>query len=180
MRNDEQMKETALQPSRGFSPEARRERLLVREVEDELVVYDLERHRAHSLNRVAALIWRHCDGRTTVTELATLLHRELDAAHDETLVWMALRRLGKAHLLRDQVTVPAQAVSCSRRELMRRMAVAGGLALVSTILVPTPVQTQSACRPDGTTCTSSAQCCSGCCRISGGLPECKPGGGGCI
>lgn len=180
MRSDEQIKEPALEPSRGFSPEARSERLLVREVADELVIYDLERHRAHSLNRAAALIWRHCDGRTTVTELAAVLHRELGAAGDETAVWMALRRLGKAHLLQDRVTVPAQAVSCSRRELMRRMAVLGGLALVSSILVPEPVQAQSACLPEGATCTSSIRCCSGCCRLVGGGLECKSGVGSCI
>ena len=176
MRKDEHMKE----PAQGLSPVARRERLLVREVEDELVVYDLERHRAHSLSRAAALIWRHCDGRATVTELAALLHRELGAAPDETAVWMVLRRLGKAHLLRDPVTVPAHAVSCSRRELVRRMAAFGGLALVSSILVPGPVQAQSACLPDGAACISSARCCSGCCRIVGTGPECKSGAGSCI
>src|SRR4051812_4031448 len=180
LRNDEQMKEPAREPSRELSPVARRERLLVREGEDELVVYDLESHRAHSLSRAAALIWRHCDGRTTVAELAALLHRELDAAPDETVVWMALRRLGKAHLLRDPVTVPSQAVSCSRRELTRRMAVLGGLAFVSSILVPEPVQAQSACRPDGAACISSTQCCSGCCRLIGSGLECRPGAGGCV
>jgi hypothetical protein len=169
-----------VEPSGELSPEARRERLLVREVEDELVVYDLESHRAHCLSRAAALIWRHCDGRATVVDLAALLHRELGVAHDETVVWMALRRLGKAHLLRDPVTVPAQAVSCSRRELMRRMAAFGGLSLVSSILVPGPVQAQSACLPDGAVCISSARCCSGCCRIVGAGPECRSGAGGCI
>jgi coenzyme PQQ synthesis protein D (PqqD) len=166
---------------RGFSPEARREGLLVRELADELVVYDLERHRAHSLNRAAALIWRHCDGRTAVTELAELLHRELDAARAETVVWMALRRLAKAHLLLDQVTVPAQAVSCcSRRELMRGMALVGGLAFVSSVLVPSPVQAQSGCLPLDAMCISSAQCCSNCCRITGGGPVCKSGAGACL
>ena len=174
------MKEPALEPSRGFSPAARRERLLVREVADELVVYDLESHRAHSLSRAAALIWRHCDGRTTVAELATLLQRELGTARDETVVWMTLHRLGRARLLQERVTVPAHAVSCSRRELMRRMALVGGLALVSSVLVPTPIHAQSACRPDGATCITSSQCCSGCCRMAGAGAECKPGGGGCI
>ena len=174
------MKEPALERSREVSPEARRARLLVREVADELVVYDLERHHAHGLNRAAALIWRHCDGRTTVTELAAVLRRELGAACDETAVWMALRRLGKAHLLQGRVTVPAQAVGCSRRELVRRMAVLGGLSLVSSILVPGPAQAQSACRPDGALCTSSLQCCTGCCRPVGAGLECKPGAGSCI
>src|SRR2546423_15689116 len=43
------------------APRARDARLVIQELPDELLVYDLERHRAHSLNRTAALVWRHCD-----------------------------------------------------------------------------------------------------------------------
>ena len=49
-------------------PLARRERLLVEELPDEVLVYDLDREKAHCLNRTAALIWNHCDGRTTVED----------------------------------------------------------------------------------------------------------------
>ena len=55
---------------------ARHDRLVVEAVSDELVVYDLDRGTVHLLNPVAALVWKHCDGRTTVAQLASLLHAE--------------------------------------------------------------------------------------------------------
>jgi len=54
-------------------PLARQDRLVVQELSEEVLVYDLDRHRAHCLNRTAALIWRHCDGSTSVAEMARRL-----------------------------------------------------------------------------------------------------------
>ncbi|MBV9278705.1 MAG: hypothetical protein JOZ41_01360, partial [Chloroflexi bacterium] len=45
-----------------LAPRARKNGLIVRELEDEVLVYDLERHRAHCLNRAAGLVWKHADG----------------------------------------------------------------------------------------------------------------------
>jgi hypothetical protein len=111
-------------------PDARHDKLLVQEVGDELVIYDLERDRAHRLNRSTALIWRRCDGQTTAEELATLLEMELSVPADERVVWLALDRLGKAHLLRERLTPPAEAVAISRRE-----AIAVGLAGAAVLLL---------------------------------------------
>ena len=49
---------------------ALREGMVVREFEEELLVYDKERHLAHSLNHSAAFIYRHCNGKHSVSELA--------------------------------------------------------------------------------------------------------------
>ena len=50
----------------------------------ETLVYDLRRHRAHCLNPAATLVWRCCDGRTTVASaaarLAFVLVKALDLA----------------------------------------------------------------------------------------------------
>ena len=54
-------------------PEARREDIVVQELPDETLVYDLKRHKALCLNRAAGLVWKHCDGRTSVAEMAVLL-----------------------------------------------------------------------------------------------------------
>ena len=55
----------------------RREKdLIVRQLSDETLVYDLKRDKAHCLNPTAAAVWRHCDGRTSVSQLAALLRRE--------------------------------------------------------------------------------------------------------
>ena len=67
-------------------PLARSEGLLVEELGDETLVYDRESHEAHCLNRSAALVWRHCDGTTTVADMVSLLQQELDIPADESMV----------------------------------------------------------------------------------------------
>ena len=56
-----------------FLPLARREAIITKEVDDELLVYDRERDRAHCLNETAAAIWQLCDGRTSVSEISEQL-----------------------------------------------------------------------------------------------------------
>ena len=58
-------------------PEKREEDLTIVELPEETLVYDLKRHRAYCLNRTVALIWRHCDGRTTAAELAVTMGEEV-------------------------------------------------------------------------------------------------------
>jgi hypothetical protein len=147
-------------------PEARQDRLLIEEVLDEVVVYDQDRNRAHRLNRTAALVWRHCDGRTSVEELAALLRKALDLPAEERLVWVALDQLGKAHLLRDPVLRPAEQAGVSRREAIRRLGLGAAGALlvpvVTSISAPTPAMaqyqvTQGCCwKRAGSTVTCSA------------------------
>lgn len=59
--------------STALLPKARSEGLITKEVDGELLVYDLERDRAHCLNEIAAAIWKRCDGSTTTTEIAAQL-----------------------------------------------------------------------------------------------------------
>ena len=80
-------------------PRARRDRLLIREMGEEIVVYDLERHRAHALSRSATLVWRLCDGQKSIAELAAALEHELHSEVDDEVVWLVLNRLAQAHLL---------------------------------------------------------------------------------
>jgi len=53
----------------------------VEELLDESVIYDLKTNKAHSLNRTATLVWRHCDGHTTVTQMATCWRRSWTCRH---------------------------------------------------------------------------------------------------
>ena len=144
-------------------PRARQDRLVVQELADEVLVYDLDRHKAHCLNRTAALVWRHCDGRTPVAEMASVLERELKCPVDQAVVWMAVERLARARLLQDRVTPPAGASHISRREAVRRLALAGGLSVllpaVSSIVAPTAAQAAS-CMPESA-CLATAPPCSG-------------------
>ncbi len=120
---------------RPLMPRARKEELVVEELPDETLVYDLKRHKARCLNRTAALVWRRCDGRTTVAEVAALLEKELEIPGDEAVVWMALDRLGRAQLLTERVTLPGSGAQYSRREAIRRLGLVGGLSLLLPIVV---------------------------------------------
>src|SRR5437667_9558450 len=81
-------------------PVARTAGLLCRDFsEGEIMVYDTERRRAHTLNRTAHLIWRRCDGQTSVAELATRLQQELNTPAAEEVVRLGLDSLRRAHLL---------------------------------------------------------------------------------
>jgi hypothetical protein len=136
---------------------ARQKGLVVVDLADEVLVYDLDRHRAHSLNRAAAVVWRHCDGQNRVTEMAGLLAETVALPRDEELVWLVLRRLGKAHLLQERLEPPVNGVRSSRRELMRKLAMIGGVALVSSIIAPKAEATGSACMPGS--CVKPGKCC---------------------
>lgn len=159
-----------------MTPHAREDGLVVKELPDELLVYDTERHRAHCLNPTAALVWKHCDGGKSVEQIAELLRAELDVPHAEKLVWSALHRLGKARLLREPMSPPPEVARCSRRELVRRLGLVGALAVlvpvVTSIVAPTPAEAAATCvgiggcggQPFGTPCGPT---CTNICNGSG-------------
>ena len=123
-------------------PTARTTGLVVKTVADEVLVYDLETHRAHSVNRVAAAVWRRCDGTRDATAIAAELQREGTVPVTEEAVRYALGELGRARLLAGPVAAPR----LTRRDLMRRLGTAAAVALpvVTTIIAPTAAQAQSA------------------------------------
>jgi len=145
-----------------YQPLARKRSLIVEELADETLVYDLESHRAHCLNRAAALVWRQCDGRRSVEEIAEKLRREFPAGADgEVVVRFALEQLAKFKLLEASVGKQVSVkTGLTRREMMRRLGLAAAvtLPLVNSIVAPTPAQAAT-CVPTGGACTSSSQCC---------------------
>ncbi len=57
-----------METTRALMPRARQDELVVEELSDETLVYDLKRHKANCLNRTAALVWQDCDGQTSVAQ----------------------------------------------------------------------------------------------------------------
>ena len=121
---------------------ARQKDLVVQELPDELMVYDLKRHKAHCLNTTAAIVWNHCNGRTTVAEMAALLEQEVGSPVDEEVVLYALDKLNKANLLEDELNLPA-ANGLSRRRMMKRLGVGAMAALPVVISLVSPIAAQS-------------------------------------
>jgi hypothetical protein len=113
-------------------PLARADDLVIEELGDELLVYDLKGDRAHSLGASAALVWRACDGETKVEALSAKL--ELD---DETVA-RALLELRECRLLDGEVVADG---SMTRRDLGFRTAKLGAAAatlpMIVSIVAPT-------------------------------------------
>jgi len=140
-------------------PQARTDNLVIRELDDETLVYDMERDEAHCLNRTAALVWNQCDGRTTATQAALAVRKELEAPVDADIVWLAVKQLQRFHL----VERPAPTPSVTRRDLVLKYApIALALPVIMSISAPTPAQGAS-CGGQGAPCGgSNPPCCPGC------------------
>lgn len=168
-------------------PKARKDKLIIKELPDETLVYDLESDKAHCLNNTSGLVWKNCDGTNTIGQLARLIEGEVGGKVSNDVVWLALDQLEEFKLLIEPVSKPPTFGGMSRRELVRILgaAAAAAIPLITSIAVPTPAQAASCGAPidrdNDCPCTSSAQCTSGCCRdVGGGVLQCKSGMGGCI
>jgi hypothetical protein len=144
-------------------PTMRKHGLVIDDLPDEVLVYDLERHQAHCLNRSAALVWRCCDGSSSSAEIARRLTAELDASFNEDLVLIALNQLEKLHLLEQPAATPAQFAVLSRRQMVRRLGLAAAVAvpLVTSIVAPRAVEAAT-CVPPGQPCSGIKLCCGVC------------------
>jgi coenzyme PQQ synthesis protein D (PqqD) len=134
----------------GFLPEARREGIISKEVDGELLVYDLERDKAHCLNLTAALVWKNCNGRRSIPELARVLSKELDTAIDEAVIQLAIKQLDRDHLLAAGDDATPLPTDLSRRAVIRRLGVAAVLLpLITSISAPTARANVSCVTPMG-------------------------------
>ena len=156
-------------------PKKRKQALVIKELPDEVLVYDRNCDKAHCLNRTAAFVWNNCDGRKTVSEIARLLREELRAPVDEKVVWLALDQLEKFKLLQEHAAKPANLNGMSRRQMVRSLGLAAAVAVpvITSIVAPTPVQATSLGAP-GACCQNGPQCTSGNCNIED--PACAPFG----
>lgn len=149
-----------------MAPEARQDRLVVQEMGDETVIYDEQRGHIHRLNQTAALVWRFCDGRRTAGDLALAVQEGLGSPVTEEMVWLALDRLEKGHLLQGRLVRPESFGQVTRRQMLRRAALAGGVTLllpvVQSMVAPTPAMALSAgCTGRGRKVTPGHLCCPG-------------------
>lgn len=149
-------------------PTARRDGLVVEELDDETLVYDLASQRAHCLNPAATLVWKASDGATDVTEMTRRL-AQIGLPEREAVVWMALARLQRAGLLAERVGFPDDRALFTRKEVLRSLARTAGLALalpaVASITAPLAAQAAS--------CVPLAQCQGSRPPNCGGLPICE-------
>ena len=141
-------------------PLARKEGLVVQELPEEVLVYDLERDRAHCLNESAAFVWQHCDGRTTAGKIARSLGKKVNAPVDEKVVWFAIDQLRRNHLMAGAAVPPQLIAGLNRREMVRTLGLAAAVAVpvVASIVAPTPAQATT-CVGQGGSCVGNPNAC---------------------
>lgn len=144
-------------------PKARHEQLIVKELPDELLIYDLKHDQAHCLNETAALVWKNCDGRKTVAELREQMEDNAGSPVPEEMVWLALDQLETFKLLDKAALKPAQFAGMNRRDLVRRVGMAAiALPVILSIVAPT-AQAQASGLAPGSCCGNPNQCASNTC-----------------
>jgi len=157
--------------SPSATPLARSEDLVVEEIGDERLVYDLKVHRAHSLSKTAADVWQRSDGKTSIAAIAA----DLDT--DAATVNRALDELESCDLLDT-----GSGLGTTRRELGVRIAKVGGaVAAAPLILSLTAPPAMALLTPTPEFCTDSGashgcgidcsarHCCCCCQQIPNGL-----------
>jgi hypothetical protein len=158
-------------------PKARKEKLIIKELNDETLVYDLDNDQAHCLNQTAARVWQHCDGQSSVSEIASSLAEQTKTKADDTIVWLALDQLQKFNLLAAAPPAPAHLAGMNRRQWVRNVGFAAvALPVIISIAAPT-AQAQASCvNPGGraptVACGSPNQCCSNVCCTAATVPAC--------
>jgi hypothetical protein len=163
-------------------PMRRETDILIEELPTETLVYDTKRHKVHCLNKTAALLWRHCDGRTSLAKLAKILREEADLPESEELVGLALSDLANRRLLADdRRDRKAEAALWSRRDFARNLGVAAVLVpAIMTVMAPTAAAAGSGA--NGSRCDLSSNCQSGCCcqdNSGGKQGTCQSSGSAC-
>lgn len=145
-------------------PQARKDGLLIEMLPDEVLVYDLDRKKAHCLNQTAGLIWNHCDGQTSVEEMAIVLQQHSNARVDQDVVWFGLDQLRRARLIETPLVTPTDKSRLSRRELVKRIGLTVSIPLVLSILAP---KASAAASCVGINCVVDPSVCSPNCTCNG-------------
>ena len=133
-------------------PQARTENIVVQELHDEVLVYDLLQNRAHCLNSSAAFVWKHCDGLLSPEQIASEFARKWPCDTPAEIVSLAIDQLSSSDLLQTSETITQPP---SRRQLIKKFGFAATVALplVQSLVAPTTLYASVNC-----SCTSDAQC----------------------
>lgn len=158
---------------------ARQHELLVEQVGDETVVYDLESKAVHCLSPLAAVVFENCDGRMTPAGCATVATERLGRAVTEDEVVAALDQLEERSLFSSPVLKLENGNGMSRRDFARRSAVVGASALavplITSIAAPTAAMAASGIASGCAGCGKNPDCVSNHCCQSNAGKSCNQG-----
>lgn len=119
-------------------PVSRNANIVVQQLEDEVLIYDLNVDNAFCLNRTTALVFQYADGTNTAGEISDLMSTSLKTLVSEDIVHLALSELDKHGLLENYLRGKNHFSGLSRREVIRKVGLASmvALPLVTSIVAP--------------------------------------------
>lgn len=165
-------------------PLSKKNNLVVQEIDNELLIYDLTENKAFCLNQTSGLVWQFCDGINSIEKISEFVSKKLNSPVNEDFIWLALEQLKKERLLVTEVETPAHFKGVSRRQVIKNIGLGTLVALpiVASLAAPTSVFAAS-CGPitngnaDGggtAAMTGFNQMCISCC--GNGLGTCQAAG----
>lgn len=154
------------------NPVARKDGLVIQEMPEEVLVYDLGNNKAHCLNQTAAFVWRYCDGVNGVADIVSKFEKQSGNRVDEELVLLAIDQLNERDLLEAGPTHVLNGQS--RRDVIKKIGFAAAVAipLVASIAAPTSVLAAASCA-----CMGAAECAGTACPSTtncNGMGQCAP------
>jgi hypothetical protein len=139
------------------NPKARQSGLVIQEMPDEVLVYDLETNKAHCLNQSAAMIWKSCDGTNSVEDIVREFESTGAGRVSEDFVWLAIDQLSENRLLDGEVA--PRFSGQSRRQVLKTIGLASMVAVpvIASLVAPPNVLANTSC-----SCSSNGDCIAGC------------------
>ena len=139
-----------------IAPKARKENLVVQELNGEVLIYDLDTNKAFCLNESSALIWQACDGNKNVSEIRNHLGKQLGSSIDDDFIWLALDQLKKENLIENKDEVVVDFGGMSRREVIKKVGLASVIAIPVVASLAAPRAAQAASCSGTCTCKNSS------------------------
>lgn len=140
------------------NPMARQNGLVVQEMPDEVLVYDLDTNKAHCLNQSAALVWKSCDGSNSVGDIVRQFESNGGGKVTEDFVWLAIDQLNENGLLQSAITPKFQGQS--RRQVLKTIGLASMVALpvIASLVAPSNALGATSCNCGNVVGTPATDC----------------------
>jgi hypothetical protein len=141
-------------------PISRQNNIVIQELKDEILIYDLSKNKAYCLNQTSAMVWQECDGTKSITDLSRILSRKTRSNMTEDIIRLALDKLKKEKLLSNGDEIEIKFEGLSRRQVIRKIGLASMVALPIVVGFIAPAAAQAQSCPPGRTPSGEAFACS--------------------
>lgn len=134
-------------------PLARQKDLVIQELPDEVLVYDMSANKAHCLNPSAAFIWRSCNGKNSIADIVSQFDAQGQGRVSEDFVWLAIDQLQECALLEQDIAPKFEGQS--RRQVIKKIALA---SMVAVPVIASLVAPQNALAVGSCVCVAAGDC----------------------